>query len=132
MTLNYEKLITHIFADAKEDLDVARCLLHEGRIRHGMLLAHLAVEKALKALVMQAIHSAPPKVQELGRLAELAGLQLDQGMVDLLSIMDHYGLAGRYLELPSQEIELAEALSDFDKVNELFEQLTSQPISCKA
>lgn len=132
MTLNYEKLIAHIFADAKEDLDLARCLLHEGRIRQGMLLAYFALEKALKALVIEATHSAPPKSIELRKLAELAGLLPDQEMVALLGVMDHYGREGQYPELPRQRTELAEALSSLDQVNRLFEQLTSQLISCKA
>jgi len=127
MSIDFEKLTARIFADAREDLDATQSILETGRARQAMLFAHLALEKVLKALVMGAIRSAPPKVHDLKKLAELAGLQPDQGTMDFLGIMNYYGIAGRYLEVPGREIRHAQARSDFDKVKELFEWLTNQP-----
>jgi len=46
---------------------------HEkNRIRHGLFLANLALEKALKALVCKATRDLAPRIHNLVRLAELA------------------------------------------------------------
>jgi len=46
-----EKQIAYWRGGAEEDMAVARELIAGKRVRHGLFFAHLALEKALKAIV---------------------------------------------------------------------------------
>jgi HEPN domain-containing protein len=56
-----------------EDWEVAVKLVKDGKSQHGLLFAHLALEKVLKALVCRHTHEIPPRIHNLTRLSELAG-----------------------------------------------------------
>lgn len=47
--------------------------LNAAKIRHGLFLAHLALEKTLKAHVCRTTGELAPKTHNLVRLAEMAG-----------------------------------------------------------
>ncbi len=57
-----------------EDFAAAESLVEEGHLRHGLFFAHLAVEKILKAHVTRQTREVPPRIHNLVRLAEMAGL----------------------------------------------------------
>lgn len=81
---------------AQEDADVARQLVDAGRLRHGLFFAHLALEKALKAVICQRSGDLAPRIHNLVRLAEVAGVNLDNPQLDLLAEMNQFNLEGRY------------------------------------
>ena len=70
------KQIHHWRSGAAEDWAVAEELIGLDKIRHGLFLAHLALEKALKAHVCRATGELAPRSHNLVRLAEMAGLKL--------------------------------------------------------
>ncbi len=84
---------------AEEDLAVARELLGKNRIRHGLFFLHLSLEKALKAEVCRATNDLAPRLHNLVRLAELAGLSGAQEYLDTLAEMNAFNIEGRYPEL---------------------------------
>jgi len=49
--VNIDKQVAYWRNGAVEDWEVAAHLLERGNVRHGLFFVHLAVEKALKALV---------------------------------------------------------------------------------
>ena len=51
MTIDVNKQIAFWRKSAEEDMAVARGLVHQNHIRHGLFFAHLGLEKALKAHV---------------------------------------------------------------------------------
>lgn len=59
---------------ADEDWEVAVKLVTDGKSRHGLFFAHLALEKMLKALVCRHTRDVPPRIHNLTRPSELAGL----------------------------------------------------------
>ena len=126
MSIDFESQAVRIFADAKEDMEAAECILELGKPRHAMFFAHLALEKALKALVTRATHSTPPKVHDLRRLAKLAGLRIDQETEEFLGAMNYYQMASRYLEARGHEIQAVTAHRHLQKAKEHFEWLTGQ------
>jgi len=83
---------------AKEDWDVARQLVDNGRTRHGLFFAHLALEKILKAIVCKHSQDLAPRLHNLSRLAELAALTLDTGKMEVLAEMNAFHIEGRYPE----------------------------------
>lgn len=61
---------------AKESLDDAQYLIKDGRVTLGLFALHLALEKAVKALVIKKTEEIPPRIHNLLTLADLASLTL--------------------------------------------------------
>jgi HEPN domain-containing protein len=83
--IDIEKQIAFWRDSAKEDWDVARQLVDNGRTRHGLFFAHLSLEKILKAIVCKQSQDLAPRLHNLSRLAELAALTLDAGEMEFLA-----------------------------------------------
>jgi HEPN domain-containing protein len=86
---------------AEEDWAVAQELLASGRVRHSLFLAHLELEKALKAHVCRETQDLPPRTHNLVRLAELADLKPSQEQADVLAEMNAFHVEGRYPYQPA-------------------------------
>jgi HEPN domain-containing protein len=68
--------------------------------------AHLAPEKALKALVRRATKDIAPRLHNLVRLAVLAQIPFQPDQIALLAIMNSFNIEGRYpdtLSLPPSQ-----------------------------
>jgi len=84
-------------AIAAEDLDTATDLLRSKRYLYAGFEAQQAAEKALKAVIQEAGTGAPPKVNDLVKLAALAGLA-DTATVERLRLLSKYYVAALYPE----------------------------------
>jgi HEPN domain-containing protein len=74
--IDAERQAAHWRSGALEDWKVARDLIGNGRVRHGLFFAHLALGKALKARVCARTRDLALRLHNLVRLAELAGVDL--------------------------------------------------------
>ena len=83
--VDIEKQIAFWRSSAEEDWGVARQLVENERTRHGLFFAHLALEKILKAIVYKHSQDLAPKLHNLSRLSELAGLTLDTEKMEVLA-----------------------------------------------
>jgi len=83
---------------AEEDWAVARELVEGHRTRHGLFFAHLALEKALKAHVCKQTRDLAPRMRNLVRLAEIAGLSPTPEQLEALADLNVFSHAGRYPE----------------------------------
>lgn len=101
---------------AKEDLDVAKDLVFQRRIRHGLFFAHLALEKILKARVCQTSHDIAPPVHNLIRLAELAAINLDPKVRAFLAEVSPFNIEARYPDLLVPEPTFEEAKHIMEKL----------------
>jgi len=115
--MDIEKQIAYWRNGAKEDWDVAQELVQNGRTRHGLFFAHLALEKMLKALVCRQTSDLPPRIHNLVRLAELAALPLSQRQLDILAEMNASHIEGRYGDSPSSPSR-AEAQAYMERAEE--------------
>jgi len=90
-----------------EDWEVAQELVNNGRTRHGLFFAHLAIEKLLKAFVCLHTLAIPPKTHNLLLLANKTALDLGDEQKLFLARFDQYQIEGRYPEMlpkaPTQE-----------------------------
>jgi HEPN domain-containing protein len=114
-----EKQMAYWRSSAEEDMAVARELIAGKRVRHGLFFAHLALEKALKAIVCKVIKNDPPRIHNLVRLSELADIHPTPDDMDTLADMNVFNLEGRYPQtLPSQptKVELRDLLSRAEEV----------------
>ena len=111
---------------AKEDWDVARQLVDNGRTRHGLFFAHLALEKIIKAIVCKKSKDLAPRLHNLSRLAELAALTLDTGKMEVLAEMNAFHIEGRYPESMTKPPTKEEALNYMAGAEGVFQWLMNQ------
>jgi HEPN domain-containing protein len=121
-----EKQIAYWRQGADEDRTVARELLARGHTRHALFLCHLALEKALKAHVCKKNRDLAPRIHNLARLAELAGLDVPGPYGDLLADMNAFNIEGRYPNLLVPPPSLTEAQLYATRAEEVLEWLFSQ------
>lgn len=106
--------------------DLAQDLIKRNKTRHGLFFAHLALEKLLKAHVCRQTQDLPPRIHNLTRLAELAGLSLDQTQVDTLAEMNVFNLEGRYPDISLTPLSKKEATSYLRRAEDVYQWLMSQ------
>ncbi|UCD53101.1 MAG: HEPN domain-containing protein [Phycisphaerales bacterium] len=111
---------------ADEDWEVAARLVKDGKSRHGLFSAHLALEKTLKALVCRRTRDIPPRIHNLVRLGELAGLEPDDRQADLLADMNQFNIEGRYPEFRGAAPDAQEAADYLARSQEVLTWLTQQ------
>jgi len=121
--IDIEKQIDFWRDSANEDLAVARDLVHQNRTRHGLFFAHLALEKVLKAHFCLVNKDIAPRLHNLVRLAELAGLDLQPAQVDILAEMNSFNIEGRYPDTLSLPPSQEEAQHYLTRVGEVFQWL---------
>jgi HEPN domain-containing protein len=111
---------------ARDDRDVARLLIDQRRLRHGLFLVHLSLEKLLKAHVCRRTGNLAPRVHSLPRLAQLALLSLTQEQMDLLADLNVFNIEGRYPDIALPPITENEAEDYARRAEELFQWLTER------
>ena len=121
--IRIDKQIAYWRTGAEEDWTVARELVDSGRSRHGLFFAHLAVEKLLKAHVCRKTQDLAPRIHNLVRLAELAGICPSESQLDVLAEMNAFSLEGRYPEALVPAPTSAEARDYLARSEEIFEWL---------
>jgi len=121
--IDVEKQVAYWRSSATEDWEVARDLIERGKVRHGLFFAHLTLEKLLKACVCRHTQDLAPRLHNLVRLAELAGLPLDEARLDLLAEMNVFGVEGRYPDLLVPPPTPDEARDYLRRIEEVYEWL---------
>jgi HEPN domain-containing protein len=123
--MDLRKQIDYWRDGSDEDMEVAREIIANQRYRHALFLAHLALEKIIKAHVTKTTNEVPPRIHNLRRLAKVAGISLPQTRDDFLREFDRYQTEGRYpFQLPT--IDPAVALQDFAGAEEMKEWFKNQ------
>ena len=83
---------------ARRDLDSAGVLLAADDTANCLMLCQQAVEKALKALIQASSPEPPPRIHNLVRLAEIAGVfgVLPDGLLETLADLNPFITESRY------------------------------------
>ena len=123
--IDIAKQVAYWRVGAEEDWVVAKKLVADESIRHGLFFAHLALEKILKAHVCLTIQNLAPRTHNLTQLSVKAGLSLSQHHQTILEETNAFSLSGRYpeqfLPLPS----LSQAEKQMRRCEEVFQWLLS-------
>ncbi len=82
---------------AEADMAAAETLMHEGHRAHALVLLQQAIEKMLKALIVES-GEQPPKIHSLIRLADLADMALTDVQRRLLHELSNLYVLLRYPE----------------------------------
>jgi HEPN domain-containing protein len=80
------------------DIATAEQMLHAGRYIYVIFMSHMAVEKALKALVTEATQKLPPRTHNLIDLAQRAHVVLSQVQQNFLGKLNNTSVVVRYPE----------------------------------
>jgi len=82
---------------AQHDLESAESIFDSGRYDWCLFVGHLALEKTLKAIfVDRNDDTAPPKIHNLVRLAELSKIELNNEQKFILDQINDFNLQTRY------------------------------------
>ena len=120
---DFQKHVDHWRKGAGEDIRVAEELIAARQYRHGLFFAHLAIEKMVKALLIQLTRKMPPKIHNLGRLAELARVQLAKEQALFLQRMNDFQLEGRYPEIATTPVKATNAKTALKQAHEFLQWL---------
>jgi HEPN domain-containing protein len=124
--MDIEKQISYWITGAEEDFAAARALFEKGHLRHCLFLAHLAVEKRLKAHVIRQTKDVPPKLHNLIRLAQIAKLKLQPQQEQFLREFGIYQLEGRYPDAEQMLFDRNSTEQEMSRVGEMLKWLNSQ------
>ena len=80
------------------DLVTAEQMFKTGRYVYVVFMCHLALEKALKAIVSQETKKAPPKTHDLIFLVNLAKINVEQDLLDFVGMLNNVSVVTRYPE----------------------------------
>jgi len=124
--MDIDKQVEYWTTSSAEDLVAAETLLEKGCLRQGLFFVHLALEKMLKAHVVRATSDVPPRIHNLVRLAQLAGLKIDNEQERFLRRFDLYQLEGRYPDSQQVALDPDLARQELQKAMEVWQWLKAQ------
>ena len=81
---------------SKDDLNSAESIFQNGNYDWSLYIAHLALEKVLKAYFVFSQHKIPPKTHKLDRIAELSSLKLSSQQEELFKYVNEFNIETRY------------------------------------
>lgn len=83
---------------SRYDFDTAEAMLASGRYLYVLFCCQQAVEKAIKAIIALRSGEMPPRLHNLMRLAQRAGLAVNEQRADRLRMLTGYYVQTRYPE----------------------------------
>lgn len=93
---------------ASADLDSASVYIGNERQLHGLFLCHLAIEKSLKALIVDITNESAPKSHDIITLSKKANINFSEKELAFIEILVKYKLHGRYpsggSQIPTQTL----------------------------
>ena len=124
--MDVRRQIDYWRTSSEEDFAAAESLLEKCHFRHSLFLAHLAVEKMLKAHVTRQTGEVPPRTHNLIRLVEIAELKLDPEQEVFLREFGVYQLEGRYPDSEQVPFVLSLATEEISTAKEILTWLKKQ------
>lgn len=89
-------VIAHWRRGAMDALEVAQLIARDGKYELALFNCHLALEKTLKAAVMERTGKPHPKIHNLGRLALLIRSNWSEQDRELFDTLSDFAIAARY------------------------------------
>ncbi len=96
VAMTREEKVAYWVTSAEQDWMVAGHLFEKQDFSYALFLAHLALEKMLKAVFASRYEETPPLTHRLPFLAERSGLKLSPEQLELLEAVTDFNLEARY------------------------------------
>jgi HEPN domain-containing protein len=116
------KNIRYWIDSSDHDLEVAESLFENARYDWCLFLAHLVLEKTMKAIYVQSKNDFPPRTHDLLRLTEIIGLEFDDNTMEFLDAVNTFNISTRY---PDEKLEFYKlctkdfASENFSRIKEI-------------
>jgi HEPN domain-containing protein len=91
-----KKHIAYWVDSADHDLEVAESLFKNEKYDWCLFIAHLVLEKMLKGCYLKYSNDFPPRSHDLVKLADMAGIQMDEELVEFLDAVNTFNISTRY------------------------------------
>ncbi len=125
-----EEHIEYWKSGSQDNLDAALTIYNSKRYDWALYVAHLSLEKILKAHFIKSTDNlVPPKTHNLLKLAKLSGISLDEEQLELLADMNRFQIEARYPRYKNDLNKIATRdFTDnyFKKIKDIFKWLMSQ------
>jgi len=121
--------VKHWIDLSKYDVDTAKAMLESKRYLYVLFTCQQSVEKMLKALIVKNTKSFPPKIHDLVKLLNLAGIDADKEEKEFLAKLNYYYLETRYpreLSEISKQVAKQTAITFFNKTKKTLKWLKSK------
>lgn len=99
------KATTEWLKQAEYDFETAQAMFQAGRYIYTFFMCHLAVEKVLKAAVVEQTGDIPPKTHNLIILLKTVQLDLPEEQLDHIASLNAMSVTTRYPEDLSKALE---------------------------
>ncbi len=96
MAVDIQQQITYWKSEAQRSFEIAELLFQKNKRPEALFFGHLALEKLLKAVVVQHTKNLAPLIHDLNRLAKAADLHLTSKQQQELQMITSFNIAGRY------------------------------------
>jgi len=94
--MDYNKLIEYWKFHANYDMKTAESLLKSKRYPYCLFMCQLALEKVLKAIVVQKIKTHAPYTHDLVRLARIIEIEFSKEQMSYLKEISGFNIEARY------------------------------------
>lgn len=111
---------------AAHDLDVAETLFKNGKYDWCLFIAHLVLEKMLKALYVKNVGKLPPRIHDIVRMADMAKVEFDESTLEFMDAVNTFNISTRY---PDEKLKFYKMCTheftreNFQHIKEIYECL---------
>lgn len=91
-----DKIVKYWIEASEFDLRAMQNLYNSKDYVWCLFLGHLVIEKLIKAIAVKNDLSVVPKIHDLNKLANAAGLVVDSELADLLDVITAFNIEARY------------------------------------
>lgn len=102
-----DDVIKHWIKSADNDYPVIETLFEKGHYNWSLFIGHLILEKILKACYAKYIEKEPPRIHNLLKIADDAGLELTKEQKMFLDEVTTYNIRVRYQDFKDRFAKLA-------------------------
>ena len=81
---------------ANHDLDVAETLFQNEKYDWCLFIAHLVLEKTLKAFYVKNRGKLPPRIHDLVRMADMAKIEFEEDTLEFMDAVNTFNISTRY------------------------------------
>jgi HEPN domain-containing protein len=94
--MSIQNIIDYWNTGSQEALEIVHDLYNSKKFHYSLFFCHLALEKLLKALILQKTQEPPPSIHDLIRLAESGKITLTDTQKDDFDEINGFNLKARY------------------------------------
>ena len=90
------KHIDYWLNSASHDLDAAETLFQNEKYDWCLFIAHLVLEKTLKAFYVKNTGKLPPRIHDLVRMVDMAKIEFEEDTLEFMDAVNTFNISTRY------------------------------------